>query len=365
MNNYVFWMPQVGDEEYKLIAEVLDSNYLNDGQVTAQFEQKLAELLGCKHVVAVTSGTVAIFLALVGVGVGPGDEVIVPDVTFIATANAVVMAGAKPVLVDIEPATLNIDPAAMVRAITPRTKAVIPVHVSGRAANLPAIMEIAERHGLVVIEDAAEAFMSRFKGKYLGTFGKAGCLSFSPNKTITTGQGGVILTNDDELHLRLRELKDQGRAMQGTGGDDIHPRVGYNFKLTNLQAAVGLGQLTRLETRLERMKRTYQIYVEGLSGLEEISLPGFQIEQGEMPQWTDAVVERRDDLDDYLRAHNIQCRRFWWPLHTQAPYRLPDDNFPHSTRLMPQALWLPSAFTLSDADIETICWRIRKFCQSE
>jgi perosamine synthetase len=153
--------------------------------------------------------------------------------------------------------------------------------------------------------------------------------------------------------------------MQGTGGDDIHPRVGYNFKLTNLQAAVGLGQLTRLETRLERMKRTYQIYVEGLSGLEEISLPGFQIEQGEMPQWTDAVVERRDDLDDYLRAHNIQCRRFWWPLHTQAPYRLPDDNFPHSTRLMPQALWLPSAFTLSDADIETICWRIRKFCQSE
>src|SRR5262245_60101582 len=137
MNQYTFWMPQVGEIERQLVAEVFDSNYLNDGHVTTRFEQQLAELLGCKYVVAVTSGTAALFLALVGVGIGPGDEVIVPDVTFIATANAVVMAGAKPVLVDVKPTTLNMDPEAMARAITPRTKAVMPVHVSGRAANMP------------------------------------------------------------------------------------------------------------------------------------------------------------------------------------------------------------------------------------
>jgi perosamine synthetase len=343
------------------VREVLDSNYLNDGDVTTRFEQEVAQLVGAKHAVAVTSGTIALFLALAGVGVGPGDEVIVPDVTFIATANAVMLTGARPVLVDIDPATLNMDPAAMATAITSRTKAVMPVHVSGRSANMPAILEIAQAHGLFVIEDAAEAFMSAVDGKYLGTFGHAGCLSFSPNKTITTGQGGMILTDDDALHLRLRELKDHGRPVRGTGGDDIHHSVGFNFKLTNLQAAVGLGQLSALHHRLERQKQIYRLYAENLSGLQGISLPGFRLEVGESPLWTDALVERRDELDRYLQARGAHCRRFWFPIHTQAPYRLPDDQFPNSTRVIPHALWLPSAFTLSDDDVATVCEYIREF----
>jgi perosamine synthetase len=351
----------MGREEYTLVREVLDSNYLNDGDVTTRFEQEVAQLVGAKHAVAVTSGTIALFLALAGVGVGPGDEVIVPDVTFIATANAVMLTGARPVLVDIDPATLNMDPAAMATAITSRTKAVMPVHVSGRSANMPAILEIAQAHGLFVIEDAAEAFMSAVDGKYLGTFGHAGCLSFSPNKTITTGQGGMILTDDDALHLRLRELKDHGRPVRGTGGDDIHHSVGFNFKLTNLQAAVGLGQLSALHHRLERQKQIYRLYAENLSGLQGISLPGFRLEVGESPLWTDALVERRDELDRYLQARGAHCRRFWFPIHTQAPYRLPDDQFPNSTRVIPHALWLPSAFTLSDDDVATVCEYIREF----
>jgi len=362
-SNLVFWEPKIGDVERKLVSEVLDSNFLNDGDVTTLFEDQLAELLGCKYVVTVTSGTAAIFLSLAGLGVGPGDEVIVPDVTFIATANAVVMTGAQPVLVDVDPSTFNIDPQAVARAITPQTRAVIPVHVSGRAANLSAILEIAEKHGISVVEDAAEAFMSRVDGKCLGTFGKAGCLSFSPNKTITTGQGGAILTNDSHLHTRFRELKDQGRPVRGTGGDDVHRAVGYNFKFTNLQAAVGLGQLTFLETRVERMKGIYRRYVEGLSGVEEILLPGFNIETGETPQWTDALVENRDDLVQHLRSHGINCRPFWFPMHWHAPYRLPDDRFPNSTRLVPRAFWLPSAFTLTDQDVDTVCGHIREFFQ--
>lgn len=361
MKSYAFWEPQTGSEELRLIAEVLADNYPNEGIVTTRFEDELARLLGCKHVVAVTSGTAAIFLALVGVGVGPGDEVIVPDVTFVATANAVVMAGAKPILVDVDSATLTIDPEAIIHAITPRTKAVVPVHVSGRAADMASIMEIADAHGLAVVEDAAEALTSKLHDKCLGTFGRAGCLSFASNKTITTGQGGAILTDDDTLHVRLRELKDQGRAERGTGGDDMHPRVGYNFKFTNLQAAVGLGQMKYLEARVRRLKEIYHFYLERLSGLSGISLIGFRLNEGESPQWVDAIVEARDELDQYLQANGIFCRRFWFPVHTHAPYRLPNDKFPNSTRLMPHALWLPSSFTFSDEDLDYVCSRIEEF----
>jgi perosamine synthetase len=359
-----WWSPQITGQEYALVKDVLDSNYLNDGDVTTRFEQEVARLVGAKHGVAVTSGTVALFLALAGVGVGPGDEVIVPDVTFVATANAVVLTGAKPVLVDVDPATLNIDPEAVAASVTSRTKAVMPVHVSGRPADMPAIMDVAGAHGLFVVEDAAEAFMSAVNGKYLGTFGHAGCLSFSPNKTITTGQGGMILTNDDALHIRLRELKDQGRPVRGTGGDDIHHSVGYNFKLTNLQAAVGLGQLTHLAPRLDRQKQIYRLYAENLSGVKGITLLGFRLEVGESPQWTDALVERRDDLVRYLEARGAHCRPFWFPIHTQAPYRLPDTAFPNSTKVIPHALWLPSAFTLSDDDVLIVCQYIRDFSES-
>lgn len=359
-----WWSPETSGLERTLVAQVLDSNFLNDGDVTTRFEQEIARLVGARHAVAVTSGTTALFLALAGLGVGPGDEVIVPDVTFIATANAVVLAGAKPILVDIDPATLNMDPEAMAGAITGRTKAVMPVHVSGRSADLRAILEICRAHGLFVVEDAAEAFMSAVKGKYLGTVGHAGCLSFSPNKTITTGQGGMILTNDDGLHMRLRELKDQGRPVRGTGGDDVHHAVGYNFKLTNLQAAVGLGQLSALHHRLERQGRTYRLYAEHLAEVKGIGLPGFRLDAGEIPQWTDALVERRDELDRHLQARGVHCRRFWFPIHTQAPYRLPDDSFPNSTRVIPHALWLPSAFTLSDEDVLTVCRYVREFLEA-
>ena len=356
-----WWLPQIGSQEYDLVKGVLDSNYINEGDVTAQFERRLAELLGVKHVVTVTSGTAAIALALAGLGIGAGDEVIVPDITFIATANAVTLTGAKPVLVDIDSRTLNIDPEAAARALTSRTKALVPVHVSGRAADIHSLLDLARRHGVFVVEDAAEAFVSRHGDKFLGTFGQAGCLSFSPNKTITTGQGGAVLTDDEGLYTRLRELKDQGRPTRGTGGDDLHHSVGYNFKFTNLQAAVGLAQLSYLDSRRARMKSIYSIYAALLKDLEGIRLPGFCLERGEFPQWTDAVVDRRDDLDRYLQARNVQCRRFWFPIHTQAPYRQADDLFPNSSAICPHAMWLPSAFTLSDQDVTEVCGYIKEF----
>lgn len=359
--NLQFWTPQFGAEEKALLAEVIDSGFLNDGPLTARFERQIADLLGCKHVVATTSGTAAIFLALAAVGVGPGDEVIVPDVTFVATANAVSLTGAKPVLADVDPRTLNLDPQAAERAISPRTKAIVPVHVTGRAAEMDALLGVARSRGLLVVEDAAEAFLSKYHGKYLGTFGIAGCFSLSPNKTITTGQGGFITTDDDALHIRLRELKDQGRPVRGTGGDDAHSSIGYNFKFTDLQAAVGLAQLRDVPRRMERMRIIYRGYREGLRDVEGIEVLPARIGEGELPQWTDVFANHRDELYDHLAARGMHGRRFWHPIHTQKPYAAPADRFPNSTRQVPHAMWLPSAFTLTEEDVAAVCAEIKKF----
>jgi len=226
---------------------------------------------------------------------------------------------------------------------------------------MPNILKVARDHDLLVIEDAAEALLSKLDDKCLGTYGEAGIISFSPNKTITTGQGGVILTNNDALEVRLRELKDQGRPVRGTGGDDNHNSIGYNFKLTNMQAAIGIAQLEKIETRTNKMKQTYLQYVDGLKDLEGLTLFPFQIERGEIPQWVDALSPRRDELVKYLLEKNIICRKFWFPLHTQKPYSLPDNQFPQSTKLSSKTFWLPSSFLLSETEVEQVCQYICRF----
>lgn len=346
--------------ELEHLQRVLDSNYLNDGAVTHEFERAIAERIGSRHAVAVTSGTTALFAALAAAGVRQGDEVIVPDLTFIATANAVTLAGATPVLVDIDPRSLTLDPSAFEMAITVRTRAVIPVHVSGRSADMSAIGAIAAAHNIVVIEDAAEAFGSSLDGRSLGTIGLAGCFSFSPNKTITTGQGGAVVTDDDGLATRLRAIKDQGRLTQATGGDDTHPLLGYNLKLTNLQAAVGLAQLTELDARLARQRQIHSEYAASLSAVPGIELPGFRLDRGEIPLWTDALVEDRERLLALLESEEIGFRRFWLPLHTQPPYAS-RTRFPTATSVSHRAVWLPSAFTLDDATLAYVIERVVRY----
>lgn len=361
VSRIAWWQPELGEEEREQVLAVLRSNYINDGDVTKQFAQTIAKLTGAKFGIGVTNGTSAIYLSLMALNIGHGDEVIVPDITFIATANAVSMTGATPVLVDVVPDTLNINVAAMEAAITSRTKAVVPVHVSGRAAEIERIVAIARDRGLAVVEDAAEGFCSRFNDRCLGTFGHAGAFSFSPNKIITTGQGGVIVTDDEAIFHRLRELKDQGRPVRGTGGADVHDSIGFNFKLTNLQAAVGLGQLEKLGGRMDRLRRTYSIYCDELAGTKGIRILPFDIEAGEQPQWIDALAERRDELDGLLAKNGAGCRRFWFPLHTQKPYLRDDADFPNSTRLGNEAIWLPSAFQMADDDVRTVCRLVRQF----
>jgi len=356
-----WWRPVMSEREKQFLAEVIDSNFPNDGPRTSEFESRIAQICGVPYAVAVTSGTSALFLAIVAAGIGFGDEVLVPDITFIATANAVRLAGATPVLVDVDPSTFCIDPESAASAITSHTKAIIPVHVSGRGAAMEAISKIATERDLFVIEDAAEALGSKRLGAALGSIGDLGCFSFSPNKTITTGQGGVVVTRDLNLHQRLRELKDQGRPMRGTGGDDEHPSLGYNFKFTDLQAVVGLAQLESFSERQDHLRRLYRLYQTGLEGNRRVRLGKFELTHGEVPQWVDCTVEDRDGLTEFLSKRRIGFRKFWLPLHTQAPYRSDSGSFESSIRVSREALWLPSAMTLTEEDVAHVCCVINEW----
>ncbi len=349
------WFYPLFDEKEKIaVLKVLESQYINDGEVTTELERTIASFLGCKHCVAVTSGTVAIALSLMALGVGPGDEVILPDFTFIATANAVRLVGAEVKLVDIEPVRFTIDPDRIRSAIGPRTKAIIPVDVNGRGADYEAIEKIAKEFGLKVICDSAEALGSKYKGKYLGTFGDAGCFSFSANKTVSSGQGGMIATNNTEIYHRLKELKDQGRRFGGTGGDDLHPVIGYNFKYTNLQAAIALAQFEKIGERLAHFQRRDRWYQEALSACEGITLPPLFSDSGEARQWTDLLSENRSTLEESFKSQSIDFRPFWFPIHRQKPYLSSDEGLENAIQVSKMGLWLPSSFQITREEIEKV-----------
>ena len=346
--------PHLSGRELELVRGVLEREYVNDGPLTREFERKVAAFVGTRHAVAVTSGTAAIALALMAAGIGPGDEVLVPDLTFIATANAVRLAGPDVKLVDVEPVRFAVDPDAVLAAIGSRTRALVTVDVNGRGADYTRLEAICRERDLVLICDAAEGLGSRFVGRMLGSFGVAGCFSFSANKTITAGQGGMIVTDSDALHDRLRELKDQGRRKGGTGGDDMHPVLGFNFKFTDLQAAVALAQFEEIEQRLAQAVRRDEAYRERLS-----NQPGLRLaptsEPGEVRQWTDVLIEERGKIVAALEVEQIASRNFWFPLHRQEPYRNVDAIFSNSIAVSERGLWLPSRLDMGEGAIDRIC----------
>ena len=351
----------MGEKEKENLAKVIDSQFPNHGVCTVEFEKQVAKVCGMPYAVAVTSGTAALFLALKAAEIGYGDEVIVPDITFIATAHAVSLSGATPVLVDVRSSDLTIDLQKVRDAITEKTKAVMPVHLSGRGASIKELAKLCQEKGLFLIEDAAESFGSISDGKPLGSFGFAGCVSFTATKLLTTGQGGVIVVQDENTYYKIRALRDHGRPNRGTGSNDIHDTVGYNFKFTDLQASVGLAQLEQLDGRLAQQKNLYRSYKKFLEDVEEISLLPFAVEIGESPLWVDAIAQDRDDLIAFLSSRNIDTRKFWYPVHQQKPYKQSDDLFSVATELSKKALWLPSALSITEEDIETVCETIKEF----
>jgi perosamine synthetase len=349
--------PWFGEEEKRAVAEYVDSGgWLTEFQKTAEFERMIAEYAGSRHAIVVTSGTAALFCALAGCGIGPGDEVIVPDFTMIATPNAVVLTGAKPVFVDIRLSNLCLDLNAAAKAITQRTRALLLPSISGRAPDMNDARNLAASHSLKLIEDAAQSFGSKHRGKPLGTFGVAGIYSFGPLKIISTGQGGAIVTDDSTLAERIRRFKDFGRKH---GGIDHHESIGYNFKFTDLQAVIGIEQIKKIEWRVQRKKEIFALYRSELNGIENLAF--IDTDLSEVTPWfVEVFVDDRDALTSYLREHGIKTRPFYPPIHSQPAYDL-RERFPVSEHASARGLWLPSSCFLSDDDIQRVCDSVRSF----
>jgi len=313
----------VRPEDIAAVVEVLNSERLSLGPKAEALESALAETVGVQHAVAVNSGTSALHLLIRAFEIGPGDEVITTPFSFIASTNCILFERATPVFVDIEPETLCIDPALIERAITPRTKAILAVDVFGHPAELPAIEEIARAHGLRLIEDSAESLGSTLGGWPCGSFGDAGIFGFYPNKQITTGEGGAVVTNDARIAELCRSMADQGRGAEGAWLH--HVRLGYNYRLDEMSAALGLSQLARLKEIVAARARVAGWYFDALSGVNEVVLP--KVAEGVGMSWFVFVIrlaERfsradRDRVLARLRDRGIGCRDYFTPIHLQ-PY---------------------------------------------
>src|ERR1700729_4073372 len=347
--------PFIGAREKKLVLDALDSGWVSSiGKYIDEFETGFARYCGTEYALAVNNGTTGLHLALATLGLQPGDEVIVPDLTFVATANAVAYTGATPVLADIDPDTLCIDPASVKSLITARTKAIIPVHLYGHPADMDALSAIGDAHGLAVIEDAAEAHGAEYKGRKVGGLGKCGVFSFYGNKVITTGEGGMLTTNDREFHQRANRLRDHAMSPERRY---FHEERGFNYRITNLQAALGVAQLERIDDFLDR--RT-----EIMSWYEQEILTTDRVRLNRVKNWAKSAFwmiclevdwfdePRREAFMQALKARGIDSRPYFCTMSSMPMYK--QASMPIATRKAQIGLNLPSYFELTKREIQRI-----------
>jgi perosamine synthetase len=352
--------PWLGEEEAAAVYHYMRSGgWLMERDKTREFESVIAEYTGASHCIVTVSGTVSLTLAALACNVGAGDEVIVPNHTMIATANSVVLLGAQPVFVDVDPQTLCLDINQTEAALTRKTRAIMLVAANGRypKAGIESFVDLADKHGLALIEDAAQSLGSHFPdGRHIGSVGKIGCFSFSVPKIITTGQGGCLITNDDQIAQRLRMLKDFGRT---AGGTDTHQSIGYNFKFTDLQACVGLEQMKKLDWRIKRKKAILTKYREALGMISSVKF--FEQDLIHTTPWfIDVLCERRAELQEHLKKNGIGTRVMYPPINKQEAYQ-GAGHHPVSELVGKQGLWLPSSSQLTDEQIEHVCRSIVEF----
>lgn len=355
--------PKLSGREREYVLDCIDSTWISsNGKYITAFEESFAKFCGVKHAVATNNGTTALHLALVVLGLQPGDEVLIPTVTYIATANAVRYCGATPVLVDVCPDTMNIDPSDLARHITPKTKGIIPVHLYGHPAEMAAIMEFAKMHGLFVLEDAAEAHGAEFMGKRVGAFGNCATFSFFGNKIITTGEGGMITTNEDELATKLRLYRGQG--MDPTRRYWF-PVIGYNYRMTNIQAAIGLAQMENINQAISDREQIASWYNEALTPLaNQIVLP-VQSQWAKHVYWMYTIFLRegdeakRDAVMQLLNEMGIETRPVFYPMHVLPPYEQVS-TFPVADFWAQRGINLPTHQMLTRDDVSHISNSLNK-----
>lgn len=349
--------PKLSTREKEYVLDCIDTNWISsNGKYVEQFERGFARFCGVKHAIATNNGTTALHLALVGLGLQPGDEVIIPTVTYIATANAVHYCGATPVLVDVCAGTVNIDSDEIEKKITSRTKGIIPVHLFGHPVDMDAINTLAARHGLWVLEDAAQAHGAQVHGKNVGGLGTCATFSFYGNKIITTGEGGMITTNDDALEARLR-------LYRGQGMDPLRrywfPVVGFNYRMTNIQAAIGLAQLENIDCALSERHRLAGWYNNALESLrKKIVLPS-QAPWARHVYWMYNIFLRegdahlRDEVMVRMDAMGIETRPVFYPMHVLPPYR-EESGYPVADLWSQRGINLPTHLHMRLADVERV-----------
>jgi perosamine synthetase len=357
--------PWLGLDEYEAIKSCFTDNWVTEGPKSAEFKTRLLELTGAEYGEFAPNGTLAIYLALTAAGIGPGDEVIVPDFTFIATANAVAMAGATPVFADVTPTNFQLDIEACESRINSHTKAIMPAHMYGMVSNMGAIMELANRHGIMVIEDAAQALGVNYNGQHAGTFGKAGCFSFFADKAVTTGEGGFVITDDPEIAHNLKFLRNQGREDRGSF---IHPEIGFNFRMTDIQAAIGLTQLGKLPEAKRRKLQALQWFKDGLADVDEVSFLKLEPGSERIPFRTCIIAKQAHELMRFMDEREIQARTFFYPLHKQPAFKKIVDNsgvsseeFPNSTYAYDHGICLPAFPEMSEEQVDYTISVIKDF----
>jgi perosamine synthetase len=352
--------PWFDENEARAVYEYMKSGgWVTEYQKTREFEERITQYTGAKYCSVVSNGTISLTLALIACGVGSGDEVIVPDYTMVATANAVKLTGAEVIFVDIHPNNLCMDFNLLQKALSPHTKAVILVTINGRyPENLEEFVTFCQQHRLKLIEDAAQSLGSFKSDRHLGTFGDIGSFSFSAPKVITTGQGGALVTNNESLIERIRLLRDFGRA---EGGSDHYLTMGWNFKFTDIQAVIGIEQMKKLPWRVQRKKEIYALYQQYLDGTPGVTFVPIQLENTS-PWFIDILVEngKRDELIQYLKERGIGTRPFYPALHAEPVYAR-KGSYPVAERIARQGLWLPSSSNLDDATIKRICTEVQFF----
>lgn len=348
--------PWIGKEEKEAVDAVLESGWITEASKTREFEDLIARFVGSDYASVLSNGTVTLFAALKALGLGVGDEVIVPDFTMVASPNSIVMAGATPVLVDIKKENLCLDLDEVEKKITDETKAIMPVAINGRAPDMDRLMKIARDNNLFVIEDAAQALGSYYNGKHLGTFGDLGSFSFSTPKVITTAQGGALVTNNKNLNDQVIRIKDFGRIDRNS---QDHDEIGFNFKFTDIQAAIGIAQMGKLEERLKRKKEMYALYKKELADISDVNFIETNLEEVS-PWFIDIIVSDPKALSSFLKENNVGSRVFYPAIHTTKPYNK-GESFPNSLWASGHGLWLPSSTFLSDSDIILVCSLIKEF----
>ena len=355
----------LGNEEKYVLEAIQDGWISSGGEFVSKFEKNFAAYCGVGFGVSVCNGTAALHLALRTLGIQAGDEVLIPSFTMIATAFAVCYTGAKPVFVDIDPQSWNIDPAQIKAKITPAAKAILPVHIMGLPCDMDAIHSIAREHDLFVIEDAAEAHGAEYKNQKLGSLSKIACFSFYANKNLTTGEGGMCLTNDPELYERLRYYKNLCFPLS-SNREYEHNEIGFNYRMSNLHAAIGLAQVEKADEYRSMRRKNAALYRKCLAGV-----PGIQFQSGNDPEklhvhWMNALVldpkvfrKSRDELMQILKENKIDSRKLFTGMHRQRS--LKDfgcdcsGNYPATDHLSVNGLYLPSASSLKTEDIERVC----------